>query len=341
MKKKVSIKDIAQLSGTSITTVSFVLNGKTKEKHISTKLSEKILDIVKELDYHPNSFARSLRTGKSKTIGFLVDDISTPFFSAIARVIDLKAADYGYKIIFSSTGNHNKRIREILNMYKERNVDGYIIAVAEGIEEEIGELINLHIPVVLFDRYLPELKVDYVLTDNYDATSNATEHLINQGYKKIAFITVNTTQFQMHDRLNGYTNALRRAKYEHFVLKIDYLDSNHSTEMIREFLAHHEEVDAVIFATNYLTMDGLKLARKNNLELLTSKAVISFDDFELLEFIKPSITAIEQSIEEIGTKIIQELLKKLENGTTAQSNTVFNIKAKLNIRQSTAGGAKN
>ncbi|WP_421944765.1 LacI family DNA-binding transcriptional regulator [Pedobacter sp.] len=335
MQEKISIKDIANRVGTSTTTVSFVLNGKAKEKHISASITEKILSVVAELGYQPNSIARSLRTGKSKIIGFLVDDISKPFFSGIASVIDYKASEYGYKIIFSSTGNDRKRINEILSMFKERHVDGYIIAIAEGLEKEIGALVTDKTPVILFDRYLPELTADYVLTDNYLATYNASQHLLDKGYENIGFVTIDTQQQQMLDRYKGYAAAIDNARKTQSVLKIKYTTSEDSTECIKKFLIEKPELDAVIFASNYLTMDGLKLSRTGNEQLLTSKAVISFDDFELLEFIKPSITAIEQPIQLLGEKIVKQLIKRLQADAKPTKHEVFNIGANLNIRQST------
>lgn len=336
MQQKISIKDIANHVGTSITAVSFVINGKAKEKHISDKLAAKIQQAIAELGFQPNLLARSLRTGKSNIIGFLVDDISKPFFSGLARAIDEKAAIHGYKIIFSSTGNDRERTNEILNIYQERRVDAYVAALAEGLETEIGKLIGGETPIILFDRYLPGLDADYVLTDNLGSTAAATQHLIDNGFEKIGFITIATQQQQMLDRLQGYSEVLERAGKTGEVLEIKYQDSEHATRLIKTFLLEHPHLDAVIFAANYLTMDGLKLSRTGDEALLQTKGVISFDDFELLEFIRPSITAVEQPIEAIAENIIQLLLKKLAVGadSKAAKPVVINLQAKLNVRQS-------
>ncbi|RZL47806.1 MAG: LacI family transcriptional regulator, partial [Pedobacter sp.] len=119
------------------------------------------------------------------------------------------------------------------------------------------------------------------------------------------------------------------------ILKIKYSNSEHATESIREFLEQNPDLDSIIFASNYLTMDGLKLSRLGQEQLLTSLAVISFDDFELLEFIKPSITAIEQPIQLLGEKIVNQLLKRLKTEPKPAEHDIFNIEATLNIRQST------
>lgn len=342
MQKKLSIKEIAKLLGTSTTTVSFVINGKAKEKHISDEVTKKVLKLVSDLNYQPNSLAKSLRTGKSKIIGFLVDDISKPFFSRIARLIDEKASAHGYKLIFSSTGNDKERAAEILRIYKERHVDGYIIALANGIEDEVTALVKTGEPVVLFDRHLTEIKTDYVLTDNFLSTFEATQHLIDNQFKNIGFVTIETNQQQMLDRLSGYTEAIGKVKMKPRVLKITYQNSENSIQEIKNFITKNADFDAVIFATNYLTMDGLRLSRLGNSNLLNGKALISFDDFELLEFITPSVTAVEQPIEAIAENIVKLLLKRLDGKAVSKNEdySVIKLGAKLNVRQSTYPSSK-
>ncbi|RZJ79849.1 MAG: LacI family transcriptional regulator, partial [Chryseobacterium sp.] len=222
MKDKISIKDIAKITGTSITTVSFVINGKAKEKSISEEVIKRIQKTVADLGYKPNAFARGLRTGKSKIIGFLVDDISKPFFSRIATAVDQLASSHGYKIIFSSIGGNAYRTKEILQIFHERQVDGYIIAITAGIEEDIKSLLIGRTPVVFFDRYLPEIEGDYVITDNYHSTSKATNLLLENGYKNIGFITTDSLEMQLLDRLKGYTYAIEEAGQKTCTLRLKY-----------------------------------------------------------------------------------------------------------------------
>ncbi|KLT65675.1 LacI family DNA-binding transcriptional regulator [Pedobacter sp. BMA] len=337
MSKRISIKDIAEKVGASVTTVSFVVNGKAAEKNISKALTEKIKKVVAELGYQPSSLARSLRTGKSKIIGFLVDDISKPFFSEIAKFIDEKASASGYKIIFSSTGNDQNRAAEILKIFQDRHVDGYIIALAEGIETEVINLINSGAPVVLFDRYLPELNVDYVLTDNFSSTQNATRHLLDNKFDKIGFITIDTDQRQMLDRLAGYEEMIAPF-HEPRVLKVKYENSASSQQQIKNFISENPDLKALLFAANYLTMDGLKLSKNEEGNPLNNKAILSFDDFELLEYVSPSITAVEQPIQDIAEYIIKLLIKKMNIQSTDRKPEPQMVKlgTKLNIRQSTA-----
>src|SRR5476649_1940433 len=185
VNKKLSIVDIANQLNISKTTVSFILNSRAKKKRISDELVQKVLKFVEEVGYKPNSLAKSLRTGKSNIIGLMVENISDIFFANIARYIEDRAYKNGYRIIYCSTDNDAAKTKDLINMFRDRHVDGYIIAPPVGVEEDIAALIKEDLPVVLFDRFFPELESSYVVVDNLNSTYNATKYFIDHGYKNI------------------------------------------------------------------------------------------------------------------------------------------------------------
>ena len=336
MEKKVSIKDIAKQLGISISTVSFVVNGKAREKRISVELTQRVLALVEELGYKPDALARSFRTGKTNIIGFLVDDISRPFFSNLARFIDEKAAKNGYKIIYSSTRGSKKKAIELLQIFQDRHVDGYIIALPEGLETEVGALTESRKPVVLFDRYFKELNTDYVVINNEESTHKATCHLVDNGYQNIGFVTIDTIEQQMLDRLKGYEDAVAQAGLVPSILKINYIKAATGLPAIIDYLTEQKQLDAVIFSANYLCMDGLRAIRHLERNIPDDLAVLSFDDFELLEFISPTITAIAQPLEEIAENIMTILMHKLNNPRTVHEYSQIILPTAMTLRQSTA-----
>ena len=312
MKKKISIGDIAKHLNISKTTVSFVLNGKAREKHISESLEEKVLTYIKEVGYKPNAFARGLRTGKTKIIGMLVEDISDPFFASIARMIEEEANKKGYRIIYSSTENDTERTKALIDIYRTRQVDGYIIAPPPGVEEDIRSLMHDNLPVILFDRYFPDLQTDNVVVDNFEATYNAVQHFFNNEYKNVAFVTLPSEQIQMQERLRGYQTVINERKDRAYIKKID----------------------AVFFATNYLADAGLEAIRNLGLSIPGDLGVIVFDDYRLFRLFTPSITAISQPIQEISETVIKLLLSKLTSSPkVSEPNTVV-IPTSLIIRNS-------
>ncbi|RYE20594.1 MAG: LacI family transcriptional regulator [Sphingobacteriaceae bacterium] len=206
IKKKVSIKDIAKLTNTSITTVSFVLNGKGR---ISETITKKILDVAKENGYEPNPMAVTLRTGVSRVIGLLVENIGGPFFGEVAKVIEEEAGKLGYRTIYCSTNNDVQKGIDILKMLSQQLVDGYIITPLKGLEKDIQNLISNGKPVVLIDGYFSGLDIANVRVDNYHSIFHAVSYLINLGYKQIGFVTADLDLIQLTDRLDGYIEALK------------------------------------------------------------------------------------------------------------------------------------
>src|SRR5690606_17319089 len=149
----------------SKTTISFILNGKAKEKRISQPLVEKVLAEAENMGYRPNQFAQSLRTGRTNIIGLMVEDISNPFYASIAKLIEEKVYQNGYKIVYCSTDNDLTRGREFLTMFSTLSVDGCIIAPTQGMEDDIRSMLRKGKNVVLFDRFFGNLDAEAIMVD--------------------------------------------------------------------------------------------------------------------------------------------------------------------------------
>lgn len=335
-KKKYSIKDIAAKLNVSVTTISFVLNGKAKEKKISDEMTEKVLAYAKEINYKPNQLAQSLRTGKSKIIVFMVEDISNQFFASIARIIEDLAYEKGYKVIFCSNENNDDKSRELISLFKDRQIDGYIIIPSPGIKKDVELLMQENVPVVLFDRYFPDLATDYVIIDNEFASYNATRHLIENGYKKIGFITIDTNQIQMVDRLKGYQKAIEESNLRENLLKIQFAKNNqlNKKNLIKQYIKSNN-LDAVYFSTNYLIQSGLEVLKENFPELLGKIGLLTFDDHEFFKIHTPSISAIAQPKEKIAQNLMKLIMLKLLNKNSVNQNTQeIVLETKLQMRDS-------
>lgn len=335
-KKSVSIKTIAANLNISVTTVSFVLNGKAKEKHISKILTQKVLDYAKEVNYKPNQIAQSLRTGKSKILVFMVEDISNYFFAKLARIIEDIAYDKGYKVIFCSNENQDTRALELIDLFKNRQVDGFIIVPSPGIRSVIAELIEENLPVILLDRYFSDLECNSIVIDNQEATFEATQHLIANNFKNIAFITTDSDQMQMQNRLLGYENAIKANNLKSYVLQIPYKETiaGKAKDFIKKFTQDSTDLDAVFFATNYLTQAGLEAFKENNPQLINDLGIITFDDNELFKIYSPTITAVSQPLEAIGTKLMELMLKLLKQKEVKDTSEKIVLTAELKIRES-------
>lgn len=333
--KALSIKDIATKANVSITTVSFIINGKAKEKSISEAVIQKVQQIIIDSGYKPNQIARSLRTGNSNLIGLIIEDISNSFFSRIARLIEDKAYKRGYKIIYSSTENNVAKAQELIGLFKSRKVDAYIISPIKGIEEDIQILLNENKPVILFDRNLPQLNTNYVGANHFDASYQAVESFIKQGKKNIALVTTDIDVQQITERFDGYKKAIidyALPYQDDLVLRIPFNQAEANTTIQLKQLFKNKEIDAVLFATNYLAISGLKALKEIGKKINNNFSVIGYDDHEAFELHTPSISTIQQPLEEIAETIIKLILAQLATKTKLPDEQII-IPAKLIIRE--------
>jgi len=335
VKKRVSIHDIATHLKVSATTVSFVLNGKAEEMRISDAVAKKIKKYAEAVSYRPNQIAKSLRTGKSKIIGMMVEDISDPFFSSIARGIERIAYQQGYKIFFASTENKTSKAKDLVQVFRERQVDAYIIAPPPEFSDEIQLLLDEGRPIVLFDRYFPELTTNNIIVDNYEGTFKAINYLQKEGYKHIGFITLDSDQWQMAERMRGYMDGLKQHGHRQYVLKVPYhMNEREIVEKMKAFLSANKVVDAVLFGTNYLTLNGFDAIRELGMSIPQDIAVISFDDSPVFHLLSPAVTAIAQPINKISETVVNKIMRHLDNEIVTSGFETIVLPTELIIRDS-------
>jgi LacI family transcriptional regulator len=335
--KRVSIKDIARQVGVVPSTVSFVLNGKAKEMRISDELAEKIRAVVKETGYQPNYTAVSLRTGKTKILGLIVEDISNVFFATLAKTIEDEAYALGYKIVYCSTENDDEKGTELIKMLSNQQVDGFLITPCQGMAGEVRKLLDHKKPVVLMDRYFSDVEVPYVLVDNGAGVKQGMAHLKEKGYQKIAFITVDLEQVQMQERETAYREYIQdESLANQLILKIPYtIKPEAAIEQISAFISSIPDLDAVFFATNYLGVYGLESIKNLKLSIPDELAVICFDDHDIFRLYTPGITIIRQPINQIALTAIQLLMKQFEKQQPTEEVWHILKKPELVVRAST------
>jgi LacI family transcriptional regulator len=336
--KKISLKDIARMAGVSTSTVSFVLNGKAVQMRISKPIADKVSEIAKKVGYQPNQVAVSLRTGQSKIIGLLVDDISNHFFAALARFIEDEANAYGYKVVFCSTENDSQKARALLNMMTYQQVDGFIITPTDKIGKDIQQLMHYRKPFVLMDRFFPDIETPYVMVDSFSGVEKGMKHLINKGHKRIGFVTVKFNMIQMQLREQGYIETLKREQgslKNKLILELD-LDCNHTREesvkKVMKFI-RDTSLDAVFFATNYLGIIGLESIQRMGLQIPSDIAVVCFDDNDSFRLHTPPITVIRQPVEKIAQSAVVILMDQLKAQKKKEEPVQVKIEPELVLRK--------
>lgn len=313
MNKRVSLKDIAGKVGVSTALVSYVLNGLEKEKRVSPAVVEKIRAAARELNYKPNQIARSLRSGSTNTLGLIVADIANPFFGQLARVIEDEASRFQYVVILGSSDEDCAKSASLIDTLLDRQVDGFILVPSEGCAEQVELLVSRNIPVVLTDRYLPGIPAHAVVLDNYGATREAVSHLVGNGYRRIALVAYASSLVHMQERIRGYCEAMDAAGMgaNKLVETVSYDSAKADTEKLVAALVKEQKTEAVIFATNALTLFGLYAVKKHNFRVPEELAVIGFDGNEAFDFFTPPLTYLRQPVEAIGRESVRILLEQI------------------------------
>jgi LacI family transcriptional regulator len=323
MAKSVSIKDIAAKAGVSFTTVSIVLNGRSKEMKISEAMTNKIIKLADKMHYRPNQFAKGLRTGKTNTIGLIVDDISNYFFGQLAKIVEEEADKMGYTVMFCSSENNEGKSRHILNMLVGKQMDGYIIAPTAAMFPELEKLIKEQKPAVLIDRYYLELDSSYVTIDNIKGSLDAVNYLAAKGHRRIALVTNQTDQLQIKQRIEGYVHGLKKNNLpleNSLILKCPFgLTDAHLVKEIRQFVqAADGDLDAIFFTSNNLGVAGLEALYSLDRKIPDDISVICFDDNHLFRLGSPGITVVSQPIKSIAKKVVEILMSQINK---QQANT--------------------
>lgn len=336
MIKKVSLKDIAEKVGVSIALVSYVLNNK-KEGRIGKEISEKIRTTAKKMNYRPNLVAKSLKSNRTKTIGLIVADIANPFSSNIARIIEDEAEKNGYTVIFGSSDEKVERFERLLEVFMDRQVDGFIIAPVAQSEKHIETLQKNKVPFVLIDRYFPDLKVNGIMIDNFKASYDAVMHLIETGCKRIGIVAFKTSLLHLKDRKRGYKAALKKGG---ILLSNDYIKEvaidittgEEVNKAINDLLSLPDKADAILFASNKISTIGLKYLNGLKLKIPEELSVVSFDQSDAAEVFYAPVTHIHQPLQDIGQQAVKRLLESFDND---KQMAQLQLQAKLVIRKST------
>ncbi len=330
MKKKPSLKDIAERVGVSTALVSYVLNGKMKGR-ISKEVASRIKAVAKELNYHPNQIARSLKTNKTNSIGLLLADISNPFSSQIARIIENEADKLGYAVIIGSSDESIEKSEKIIDVFLNRQVDGLILSLPANSDHIVSDLKTRDIPFVLVDRYFPAIPTNTVAIDNYTASEDVVNHLLENKYKNIGVITYDTTLVHLNERLRG---AIEQTKANCKIGKVRLGHIQEDVESaIESFLNTKSPIEAIFFTSNLLTISGLKYLNKQRVIIPDDLGIIAFDKTDAFDLFYTTITYVNQPLPLLGKEAVRLIHQAISDNKKKEQ--IF-LSADLIIRESTS-----
>ena len=331
-----TVKDVAELAGVSLGTVSRFLNG----QQLKTQNHERVAEAIRRLNFRRNVAAGGLRSGRSLAIGVLVDDFTSLFVSAVVSAIEERLETSGYGVVLSDYHANASRLKEKVLFLQDRNVDGIILFphAHQEIEEAEQLLISSRIPVCLVNDPRFHTPWDTVLTNNYEATYKAVEYLISMGHRSIAGIVGNMEYETARLRLQGAQDALRDSGVS--FVEDAWPVGNYSTPeayVHAERLLQRDPLPTAVFGMSYNMTLGLLMAiYDKQLRIPQDISVISFDDIDLFRAMNPRITTLRQPIGDIG-KAAADLLGirlKRRNGDPPIPPTTRVLDSDLIVRDS-------
>lgn len=327
----VTIKDIAKKGDVSVTTVSRVLNNKPD---VGDDTRTKILKIIDEMNYNPNSVARGLVTQKTHTIGLIIPDISNPFFPQVARAVEDKAQKLGYSVIFFNTDNHLEREKKAVELLKSKQVDGLIVSLSLGNEKILKQLKASNYPVIQIDRSVLSNSYPLVSIDNTNSAYQMVEYMLKKGHTKIAHISGDLNTTTGRERMNGYKKALLDYGLKinkDYIVAGDY--TQHSGFKAMQKLLKLKERPTAVFAANDLSAAGVyKALFAVNLKIPDDIAVAGHDDIDIASLLRPELTTMRQPKYSLGERAVTVLLRMINNQKTDIENQI--LKTDLIIRES-------
>jgi len=333
--ERINIKKLAEELNLSKSTVSRAFRDNSD---IKADTKERILAKAKELNYQPNHYASNLREQKSRTIAIIVPELANNYFSHAIHGIERIARQHNYHIlIYVTDDDYQKEVDFIRHLHNGR-ADGIIMSASGEANNHsyLNRLGGKRLPLVFFDRVYEDIDVPRVVTNDYDSSFKATEHLIQQGCKKIAYLVVNKSLSIGKTRMQGYIDALEKHQLQ-FEDKF-IIDCSNSYEenniIIKEALKELKpdgifaSVERLAFAAYYACYD-LKLNIPKDIK------VIGFSSLEIAPLLNPSLTTITQPAAEIGSQAAQLLFDMLEGGQAVNTIQEVVLKSKLFARNST------
>jgi len=338
MASGISLKELAAELKLAPSTVSRALNDSYE---ISAATKKRVLEMAQKLNYHANPFARSLRENKSKTIAVIIPERMSSFFSKVVDGIEEITQQHGYHLLVYNTHEDVEKEKKIISLLMNGRADAIVMSVS-GQTNEITHLVRLHdrgVPLIFFDRICESIPTTKFITNDYESSFEGTQHLIQQGCRKIAFLMLSKELSITKERHRGYLDAMREAGLspEPSLNIICSQGEEQNIEDIRQVLISENRPDGILSSVEKLAFATYHAINRTNLSIPKDVKVISFfSNLGIAGLLNPSLTTITQPAFTIGEECAKLLIRKLTRPNQPDLlNQVISVPSKITIRSST------
>ena len=340
-KGEVTIYDISRALNISASTVSRGLNNSAQ---VRKEVRRKIIQVANEMGYQPNKFASSLRLKRTRSLGVVIPRIDSHFMSTVISGMEKVAKQEGYQLLISQSEESASLEAENIQALFKGRVDGFLVSLTCETKnlDHFQNVFRKDIPILFFDRVFCQSNCICVVIDNFKAGYDATQHLIDQGCRKIACVTGNLNRNVYNDRLRGFKQALSDNSvpyYEDLLIVTDLSDS--SGEMIvRELMKHEAMPDAIFTANDSSAVSAICELKKAGYRIPEDIAVVGFNDDPVSRVVEPNLTTVHYPGREMGEIAASSMIKILA-GTQLEKVSTIILNSDLIVRQSSVRSVNN
>jgi len=333
---KVNLKTIATELGVSISTVSKALQDSYE---ISKETKQKVVSLAKKLNFQPNPYASSLRRNQTRNIAVIIPEIANNFFALVINGVESVAREKNYHVLIYLTHDEYKKELEFCEYLQNGRIDGVMMSVTTETQthEHIGRLTEKGILVVLFDRVCHEIETAKVTTDDFVSSLNATEHLIQNGCKKIAYLALSSHLSIDNKRKAGYAEGLHKYNipFDASLVIECGNNENEAHQIIKSLLSSPNRPDAIFASVEKLAIETYLVCRELSLSIPQDVKVICFANLKIADLLNPPLSTITQPAFEIGKKAARVLFRNLDSKRGSIENENIVLKSLLIPRLST------
>lgn len=317
-----TIYEVSALAGVSLSSVSRVLNN---HKHVSEKTKQKVTTAMKQLNFQPNSIARSLASNRTNCIGVLVSELHGPFYGSMLTGIEASLRAAGKHTIITAGHSNETCEKEAIEFLINRNCDALILLVDALSNETLIELSKGSTPILILNRQIKEVSENCFYLDNIHGGYLATKHLIAQGHKNIAYISGPLLKQDSRHRLAGHKKALTEANIdfnERLLYEGDYLTQSGRDGMLY-FIEQQLNFTAVVCANDEMAAGAMKGAREHHINVPQACSFIGFDNIFFTEYLFPQLTTINYPVQAMAKMSTQWVLKNIYDDQTITITNKF------------------
>ncbi|MEZ5105819.1 MAG: LacI family DNA-binding transcriptional regulator [Draconibacterium sp.] len=335
-KSRTTITEIARELNVSPSTVSRALNN---HPAISSATREAVIELARKLNYQPNLLALNLLRKKTNTIGVIVPEITSYFFSSVINGIQDLLSPLGVNMIIGQSNESFEEEKSIIRSFASIRVDGFLISPSSETNnfDHLQSLIDNNIPLVIFDRDCEGIDVDKVFVDEYSGAFQAVDHLIKTGCKRIAHIAGSSTLSTSRHRLNAYKNALKTNNIpvkEEYIVESSGFMPEHGIEPTQKLLNLSEPPDAIFAINDGVAMGAMFVIKNAGLVIPDQISIIGFDDDPHSAYFRPSLSTVWQPTYELGMLSARLLMKRVNSDNNSIKIRVEKLFPELIVRGS-------